>query len=142
MQRCLELARIGGKAGELPFAAVICRDGVVLAETTNRVVRDADVTRHAELLAISEAQRAVASKNLEGCTLYTAVEPCPMCSFPIREKRISRVLYSISSPLMGGASRWDVLSDQGLSKRMPEVFGHPPEVLAGLMSSCSICLSR
>lgn len=133
MARCIELARAGGKAGEFPFAAIICRNGVVIAETANRVASEGDVTRHAEIVAISLAQRALGSKDLSGCTLYTTVEPCPMCSFPIRETRISRVVFAISSPLMGGSSRWDVLHDHGLSKRMPEAFGSPPEVVRGFM---------
>lgn len=133
MARCIELARAGTKVGEFPFAAVVCRDGVVIAEATNRVKAESDVTRHAEIVAISLAQRALGSKNLSGCTLYTTVEPCPMCSFPIRETRISRVVFAISSPMMGGSSRWDVLHDRGLSKHMPEAFGHPPEVVRGFM---------
>jgi tRNA(adenine34) deaminase len=130
MRRCFELSRAAGKAGELPFAAMICRDDVVISETTNQVTRDGDVTRHAEILAISQAQRATGNTNLQGCTLYTIVEPCPMCSFPVRETRISRVVYAISSPVMGGASRWNVLGDSDLSKRMPEAFGAPPHDLA------------
>jgi tRNA(adenine34) deaminase len=133
MHRCIGLSRIGAKAGEMPFAAVIARDGVVIAETTNQVVRDRDVTRHAEIIAISQAQQKLANKKLDGCTLYTTVEPCPMCSFPVRETSISRVVYAISSPLMGGASRWNVLSDPALSKQMPEAFGPPPHVVSGFM---------
>lgn len=133
MARCIELARAGGKAGEFPFAAIVCRGGIVIAETTNQVVSQGDVTRHAEIVAISQAQRTIGSKDLSGCTLYTTVEPCPMCSFPIRETRISRVVFAISSPLMGGASRWDVLHDHGLSQHMPEVFGKPPQVINGFM---------
>lgn len=134
MQRCIELARMAGKAGELPFAAVICRDGVVIAEATNQVCRDGDVTRHAEIVAISRAQQAIANTDLRDCTLYSTVEPCPMCSFPIRETRISRVVYAISSPMMGGSSRWNVLGDDHISARMPEAFGPPPEVVTGVLS--------
>jgi tRNA(adenine34) deaminase len=134
MQRCIELSRMAGKAGELPFAAVVCRDGVIIAEATNQVSRDADVTRHAEIVAVSRAQQATGNTDLRDCTLYSTVEPCPMCSFPIRETRISRVVYAISSPMMGGASRWNVLSDDHISNRMPEAFGPPPEVVTGVLS--------
>lgn len=134
MRRCIELSRVAGKAGELPFAAVICKDGEVVAEIANQVSRDGDVTRHAEIVAVSQAQRALGTTNLQGCTLYSTIEPCPMCSFPIRETRISRVVFAISSPMMGGASRWDVLGDTHISKRMPEAFGPPPEVLTGVLS--------
>ena len=94
MARCIELARAGGKAGEYPFAAIVCRGGVVIAEATNQVASEGDVTRHAEIVAISRAQRTIGSRDLSGCTLYTTVEPCPMCSFPIRETRTSLVQVS------------------------------------------------
>ena len=133
MQRCVELSAAAVEQGELPFACVICRDGEIVAETTNRVARDSDVTRHAEIIAISEAQRVLGRTDLSDCTLYSKVEPCPMCSFPIRETRIGRVVFSISSPMMGGFSKWDVLRDTEISNVMPEAFGDIPEVSAGLM---------
>jgi tRNA(adenine34) deaminase len=133
MERCIALSREAVSEGEYPFACVIAENGQVVVETTNRVARDCDVTRHAELMAVSEAQRKLGRTKLSGCTLYTTVEPCPMCSFPIREARISRVVYAIRSPLMGGSSRWDVLGDSVLAAQMPEAFGEAPEVIAGVL---------
>lgn len=133
MRRCVELSAAAVDQKELPFACVICRDGEVVAEATNRVARDADVTRHAEILAISKAQKALGRSDLSDCTLYSNVEPCPMCSFPIRETRIGRVVYAISSPMMGGFSKWNVLGDNEISNVMPQVFGDTPEISAGLM---------
>src|ERR1044071_2410605 len=133
MQRCIALAKIGTQRGEFPFACVIVRDGKVVAEATNRVAQGGDVTRHAELVAVSLAQKALGAKDLSGCTLYTTVEPCAMCSFPIRETRISRVVYAIGSPPVGGDSKWDVLGDREMSRVMPEAFGEAPEVVRGLM---------
>lgn len=106
----------------------------MIAVATNQVRREGDVTRHAEMVALSAAQKHLRSKNLSGCTLYTTVEPCPMCSFPIREARISRVVYAISSPRMGGVSRWNILRDMEISDVMPEAFGSVPEVVSGFMS--------
>jgi tRNA(adenine34) deaminase len=133
MRRCVELSAAAVRQGELPFSCVICRDGEIVAETINRVVADADVTRHAEILAISAAQKALGRSDLSDCTIYSSVEPCPMCSFPIRETRIGRVVYSISSPMMGGLSKWNVLGDNEISNVMPQVFGDTPEVFAGLL---------
>ena len=132
MRRCVELSTDAVRRRELPFSCVICRDGEVVAEAINRVVQDADVTRHAEIIAISEAQRILGRSDLSDCTIYSNVEPCPMCSFPIRETRIGRVVYAISSPMMGGFSKWNVLGDNEISNVMPEVFGDKPEVAAGL----------
>jgi tRNA(adenine34) deaminase len=133
MARCIALSRKAAGEGEYPFACVIVEDGQVVVETTNRVRQDRDVTRHAELLAVSEAQRKLGRTKLPRCTLYTTVEPCPMCAFPIREARIGRVVYAIRSPLMGGYSRWNILGDSALSANMPEVFGEAPKVVAGLL---------
>jgi tRNA(adenine34) deaminase len=133
MQRCIELSKLATKEGEFPFACVIAKDGKIVAEATNRVIRDGDVTRHAELVAVSQAQQALGTRDLSGCTLYTNVEPCAMCSFPIRETRIARVFYAIGSPLMGGDSRWDLLGDPEMSNVMPEAFGEVPQVVRGFL---------
>ena len=133
MERCIALSKTAGSEGEFPFACVIARGEEVIVETTNRVKRDGDVTRHAEIVAVGLAQKQLGTKDLSGCTLYTNVEPCAMCSFPIRETRISRVVYAIGSRLMGGDSKWDILGDPELSKVMPEAFGEAPEVKRGFM---------
>jgi tRNA(adenine34) deaminase len=135
MEHCIRLSREAARQGEYPFAAIICRDGEILIEATNRVRRDQDISRHAEIVALSEAQKLVGSSNLDGCTLYSKVEPCPMCAFMGRETRIRRVVFSLKSPVMGGYSRWDILSDHGLSSRMPELFGPSPEITAGVLAA-------
>jgi tRNA(Arg) A34 adenosine deaminase TadA len=131
MRRCVELRRRRSAAR----AAVCLRD---LPGRRDRGRNDQPRRagwrrhRHAEILAISEAQRVLGRSDLSDCTIYSNVEPCPMCSFPIRETRIGRVVYAISSPMMGGFSKWNVLGDNEISNVMPEVFGDAPEVAAGL----------
>jgi tRNA(adenine34) deaminase len=132
MQRCIRLSASATEKGEFPFAAIVCEGNRVVVETINEVVQCEDVTRHAELLAVSAAQKALGRRDLSSCTLYSNVEPCAMCAFPIRETRIGRVIYSISSPMMGGFSKWNVLRDTEISQTMPEAFGPVPEVIAGL----------
>jgi tRNA(adenine34) deaminase len=134
MERCIDLSRVAGTEGELPFAALITEKGKIIVEATNRVSRDGDITRHAELLALSKAQMILGKKTFRNCTLYSNVEPCAMCSFAIREARIGRVVFSFRSPIMGGFSRWNLLQDDGLSNSLPQVFGNPPEILAGMLA--------
>ena len=133
MSRCIALSRDAIAEGELPFACVICRDGEVVVEATNRVARDRDVSRHAEMVAISEVQRVLGTKRLSRCTLYTNVEPCAMCSYCIRETRMRKVVYAIRSPIMGGHSKWKVLQDGEISGIIPEVFGGVPEIAGAVM---------
>ena len=120
MHRCIALGASSVKEGEYPFAAVIASNGSFVCESINRVKRDRDVNRHAEVIAISRAQ-LVRGTNLSDCTIYSTVEPCAQCSYAIREARIGRVVYGLRSPLMGGHSRWNILSDPNLSSPVPRV---------------------
>jgi len=129
MRYCFALAEKAAAQGEYPYAAVVARNGMIVAETINRVARDRDVTRHAELVAIGLAQDALGSTDLSDCTIYANMEPCALCCYAIRESRIGKAVFSMRSPIMGGASRWDILGDRHLSDKMPEVFAPPPLLL-------------
>src|ERR1700726_2488822 len=134
MTRCIAVAVRSGEEGEYPYGVVICRAGKVVAESTNRVAHEHDVTRHAEVAAISQAQKALGIVSLDDCEIYVSAEPCVYCCYAIRESRMARVVYALRSPHMGGVSKWNVLTDQDLSKTMPEVFDPPPEIIAGFMA--------
>jgi len=133
MARCVELSRIAVTKGEYPFGTVIARDGKILAEAINHTVRDGDVTRHAEVIALSQAQRAIGREQLRHCTLYTNIEPCAMCSYCVREAWIGRVVFALASPVMGGMSKWNILRDNDMAGRMPQIFAAVPEVVSGVL---------
>ena len=89
------LASEGVENGEGgPFGAVVVRDGRILGAACNRVVATNDPTAHAEILAIREACRQRGAFHLEGCTIYTTCEPCPMCLAAIHWARLDRVYYA------------------------------------------------
>ena len=77
-----------------PFAAVVVRNGTLVATGQNRVTRDLDPSAHAEVLAIRAACRALGDFALTGCTLYTSCEPCPMCLATSLWARLDRVVYA------------------------------------------------
>jgi tRNA(adenine34) deaminase len=134
MRRCFDLAVESAHRGGYPYGAIIARRGRTIVETTNRVSDDGDVTRHAEIVALAQAQRALGRTSLDDCTLYANIEPCALCAYAIRETRIAKVVFGLSSPVMGGHSRWNILADPALSAAMPEVFAPPPEVRANVLS--------
>lgn len=134
MQRCIALSVQSGEAGEYPYGVVIVRDGKPVIEGINRVAQERDVTRHAEVVAISAAQKALDTVSLDDCTIYVSAEPCAYCCYAIRESRIGRVVYALSSPHMGGVSKWPVLTDRDISDTIPDVFAGPPAILAGFMA--------
>ena len=131
MRRCIEIAVQSGRDGEYPYGAVLTRAGKVVVESINRVAHEHNVTRHAEAESISLTQKILGTTSLSDCVLYTTAEPCVYRAYAIRKSRLGRVVYALHSR---GASRWNVLTDQGLSEKMPEVFDPPPEVVAGLMA--------
>ncbi|MGB2578481.1 guanine deaminase [Elusimicrobium simillimum] len=80
LQMAIDLAKknmLAGKGG--PFGAVIVKDGKVLAEGFNQVTSSNDPTCHAEVDAIRKACAQLNNFELDGCTIYSSCEPCPMC---------------------------------------------------------------
>ncbi|MCU1309969.1 MAG: tRNA-specific adenosine deaminase [Candidatus Angelobacter sp.] len=79
-----------------PFAAVIVKDGRIIARGLNRVTSTNDPTAHAEVVAIREACAALKSFQLTGCEIYSSCEPCPMCLAAIYWARPSKVFFGNS----------------------------------------------
>jgi guanine deaminase len=95
MARAIELAIENVRSGRGgPFAALVVKDGRVVAEGTNRVTSSNDPTAHAEVVAIRAACAALGGFQLEGCDLYTTCEPCPMCLGAIYWARPARVYFA------------------------------------------------
>jgi len=92
--RAVKLAEDGIAKGGGPFGAVIAMDGIILAESVNRVVVNSDPTAHAEVLAIREAAAVMKSHDLKNCVLYCSCEPCPMCLGAIYWAGIQKVIYA------------------------------------------------
>ena len=81
-----------GRGG--PFAAVVVKDGKIVAEGTNCVTSTNDPTAHAEVVAIREACKKLNNFELKHCEIYTTCEPCPMCLGAIYWARPSRVYFA------------------------------------------------
>lgn len=97
MAEAIALAREGvGRGDGGPFGAVVVREGEILGRGWNRVIRDRDPTAHAELVAIRDAARRLGRHHLDGCTLYLACEPCPMCLGAAYWAHIERIYYAAS----------------------------------------------
>jgi guanine deaminase len=98
LRRTIALATenvVSGKGG--PFAALIARDGQVIAEGVNMVTATNDPTAHGEVTAIRAACKALATFTLAGCELYTSCEPCPMCLAASHWARLEAVFYGCSA---------------------------------------------
>lgn len=92
MAIALAEAAIAADAGDTPVASVIVRDGEVIATGRNRIFSSGNLLRHAETEAITAACEAVGSSDLSGMTLYSTMEPCPMCAWAISLAKIGEVV--------------------------------------------------
>ncbi|MBR2091566.1 MAG: nucleoside deaminase [Fibrobacter sp.] len=94
MQQAIQLSVDNIDEGGGPFGAVIVKDGEVVATGANRVVPNNDPTAHAEVTAIRNACKKLGTFCLDGCTVYTSCEPCPMCLSALYWARVKRICYA------------------------------------------------
>jgi len=93
MRRAIAVADEGIEAGQTPFGACIVRDGRVVAAAHNAVWAETDITAHAEIVALRQACRVLATIDLSGCDVYSTCEPCPMCFAACHWARVSRIVF-------------------------------------------------
>lgn len=93
MQLALDKAKEGVDKGQSPFGACIVRDGDVISCEHNIVWESTDITAHAEVHAVREANRRLNSIDLSRCVIYSTCEPCPMCFTAIHWARISKIYF-------------------------------------------------
>lgn len=134
-QHMSEAIRLMRQAGVIektggPFGAVIVRDGQVLAASGNSVLRDNDPSAHAEVNAIRAACKKVGAPNLQGATLFSSCEPCPMCYSTAYWARISKIYY---------AAAWtdyaDLFDDSNINADLKRSYAKRKAPVAQLMQS-------
>ncbi len=119
MQRALELAQAAAAADEVPVAAVVVKDGEVLAEAGNAIYHGADPLGHAEVIALRAAAATLEYRHLTGCELYVTLEPCAMCAGAIVLARINRLIYAADDPKAGACgSLYNIPQDSRLNHRV------------------------
>ena len=130
IQECINLSKKAAGKGDNPFGAVIVGGKFIFKGLNN--IRNNEVSNHAEIIVMRKAQKRLKTSDLSSFTIYSIMEPCPMCSFMIRELKFKRVVYSLFSPYFGGYSKWSILQDKSLSKLKP-VFADPPQITPGVL---------
>ena len=78
--------------GDWPVGSVLVCDGAILATGQNRQNTERDVTWHAEFEAMQRVMREGGAEALVGATVYSTMEPCPMCAAAMKLVRIARLV--------------------------------------------------
>lgn len=118
---------------EVPIGAIIVKDGQVIASGYNQKETNHDVTAHAEMIAIRKACQKLETWHLDGCILYSTLEPCIMCSGAIIQSRIQKVVFGAKG------QRWHGLSTFLKSHD----FNHYPQIVSGILENeCCLLLSQ
>lgn len=130
MREALRQAQLAYDANEVPVGAVIVHQNRIIARAHNQVELLRDATAHAEILAITQAARALGDWRLEGTTIYVTKEPCPMCAGAIVLSRVARLVYGACDERAGAAgSVFNITGATGLNHTV-EVTGNVRETEA------------
>lgn len=92
----MRLALAEAKEGDAPYGAVIVKDNEVVAVAHNTVNRDKDPSAHAEINVIRSLTAKLKNPSLEGYSIYTTGEPCPMCATACVWSGVAEIVYGAS----------------------------------------------
>ncbi len=100
MRMAIDEAREGLAEGGIPIGAVLLSPaGQVLGRGHNQRVQQQDPIIHAEIDALRKAGRV---GNYRGCTIYSTLMPCYLCSGAIVQFGISKVIVGEEETFAGG----------------------------------------
>ncbi len=105
MKIAIEEAKNSAKLGNYALGCLVVKDGNVIATGKNKLKTENDPTLHGEIDAIRNACKILKSPYLEGCILYTTLEPCPMCA--------SAAIWAKMKGIVFGAFKEDAQKIQG-----------------------------
>jgi len=117
------LAEATKTGADVPVGAVIVRDEAIVGRGHNQREATGDPSAHAEIVALRQAAQETGSWRLNGATIYTTLEPCPMCAEAIIQSRVSRLVFGAYDPASGAAGSAFNLFIPGRIFPIPEVVG-------------------
>ena len=107
-----------------PIAAVAVVDDAMVARAHDRVEETNDPTAHAVVVALREAARRLGRGRLADVTIFTTLEPCPMCVGALLESDVEALVYAVPNARDGAAGTVVQLAQHAaLPRRIKVVSG-------------------
>ena len=103
MAEAIAEARRGADEGEAPVGAVAVLDDAMIARDHDRVLFARDPTAHAVLLTVQAAARKLETRRLSDVTIFTTLEPCPMCAGALIEAQVRALVFAVPDEQCGAA---------------------------------------
>lgn len=129
-------AKLAPDHDDVPVGAVVVIGDRVVAAAHNEREQRGDPTAHAEVVALRAAAEAVGSSRLDGATLVTTLEPCPMCAGAALLARVERVIFGADDPKAGAlGSLYNLGADPRLNHEFEVVRGVRRDECAELLQS-------
>jgi tRNA(adenine34) deaminase len=129
MNKCIELALRARERGDSAVGSIIVRNKKIIAEGIEGGKTYKDITYHAEIEAIRQANHFLRTQDLSDCMMYTTHEPCIMCSYVIRHSGINTIIIGVTSGEIGGlSSHLPLLLDKTIKR-----WRMPPTIITGIL---------
>ena len=124
MGEALAEARQAGARGAPAVGAIAVMNEAMVARGANRVAEANDPTAHAVLATLREASRKLATTHLSDVTIFTTLEPCPMCVGAMLESDVAALVFAMPNPIDGAAgSVLQLAQHPALARRLEVVSG-------------------
>lgn len=108
MDLALKQALKAYKKQEVPIGAIVVKNGKIISKAYNKKENKQITTKHAEIIAIERACKKLKTWHLDGCEIYTTMEPCLMCYGAIEQSRISKIYYGLKNMNFGFKSKYNI----------------------------------
>ena len=99
MGEALAEARQAAGRGRPAVGAIAVMNDAMVARGSNRVAEGSDPTAHAVMAALREAARKLGTVSLHDVTIFTTLEPCPMCVGAMLECEVAGLVYAAPNPV-------------------------------------------
>ena len=124
MKIALSEALKAKRRDEVPVGSVIIdKENNIISKNGNRIIELSDPTAHAEILCIREASEKIKNERLLDFSIFTTLEPCPMCASAISLARIKTVYFGAFDSKGGAIENGIKLYQSKSCNYKPDFYG-------------------